>query len=403
MRIINLKAQNLKKLIAVDITPEHDIVKITGKNGSGKTSVLDAIYWALGGERTVQDKPIREGATKAKIQLDLKDYIVTRTFSAKGSSLSIKSPDGARFLSPQKMLDSLLGKISFDPLYFLRLTAADQVALLNDIVGIDFKAMEDRKISLYNTRTQVNSNGKAVKALADQCADYIEGMAEPEDPSDIVKELDMAYQSNATRVQSKESIDRIAQENDDIKLKILRLKTKFDENCKVSDNIAANTPEKIDIDPIQQRMADINQQRDAYNRNQEALKCAQQLNALREESDALTAEIKEIDRQKQEMMQTAKLPISGLEVHHNEILYSGIPLSQASSAEQLKVGISMAMALNPKLRVIRITDGSLLDSASMKMIESMAYQNDFQVWIELVDESGQLGVVIEEGSVKASG
>ena len=78
MRVINLTVENVKRIKAVEITPKEDVILISGKNGAGKSSLIDAMWWALGGSKTVQKKPIREGEAKAKTVLDLGDYIVTR-------------------------------------------------------------------------------------------------------------------------------------------------------------------------------------------------------------------------------------------------------------------------------------------------------------------------------------
>jgi hypothetical protein len=59
----------------------------------------------------------------------------------------------------------------------------------------------------------------------------------------------------------------------------------------------------------------------------------------------------------------------------------------------------MAMAMSPDLRVILIRDGSLLDSTNMALIEEMAAEHDYQVWLEVVREDGAMGVVIEDGAV----
>jgi predicted ABC-type transport system involved in lysophospholipase L1 biosynthesis ATPase subunit len=78
-----------------------------------------------------------------------------------------------------------------------------------------------------------------------------------------------------------------------------------------------------------------------------------------------------------------------------------VPFKQASGAEQLRVSLAMAIALNPKLRVIRIADGSLLDSDNLALVESIARENDFQVWIEMVGDGDGRGIIIEDGSVRA--
>ena len=121
LKIIRLIAENVKKLRAIQITPEGHIVQISGPNAAGKTSVLDCIWYALGGGSSLPEEPIRRGAAKAEIHIDLGEMIVTRTFTHKGSYLKVLSKDGLEWKSPQKVLDKLLGKLSFDPLAFAKL------------------------------------------------------------------------------------------------------------------------------------------------------------------------------------------------------------------------------------------------------------------------------------------
>jgi DNA repair exonuclease SbcCD ATPase subunit len=119
VKILRLTAENVKKLKVVDITANAGMNQITGKNGSGKTSVLDSIWWALGGKDGIQAVPIRKGQEKAFIRLDLGELIVERRFNASGTTtLSVKNSEGAAYPSPQSMLDALVGSLSFDPLAF---------------------------------------------------------------------------------------------------------------------------------------------------------------------------------------------------------------------------------------------------------------------------------------------
>jgi len=119
--------QDIKGLVAVDITPNSNVVRITGNNGAGKSSVLDCIWFAVGGSRVHDDMPIRKGQPRGKITLDLGDIIVSRVFNPSGTTLTVESKDGqAVFKKPQDMLDSLLSKVAFDPLSFVRADAKAQ-------------------------------------------------------------------------------------------------------------------------------------------------------------------------------------------------------------------------------------------------------------------------------------
>jgi predicted ATPase len=124
MRIIELRAENVKNLKVVDITPRGNVVQVTGKNGSGKTSVLDSIWWALAGADNIQGVPVRKGAESMRIRLNLGELIVERKQTVAGSrTITVRNPkqraDGSeaapgtpdaklfKFDSPQEMLDAL--------------------------------------------------------------------------------------------------------------------------------------------------------------------------------------------------------------------------------------------------------------------------------------------------------
>ena len=136
-------------------------------------------------------------------------------------------------------------------------------------------------------------------------------------------------------------------------------------------------------------------------RRAQKIRLSEEAIAKEAEADAFDAAMTERNRAKQAAIDRSDLPIPGLGLVNEEVTYNGVPLAQASSAEQLRVSMAMAMAANPQIRVIRITDGSLLDSSNMALIAEMAAEADFQVWVERVDESGEVGVVIEDGGVKA--
>ena len=116
-------------------------------------------------------------------------------------------------------------------------------------------------------------------------------------------------------------------------------------------------------------------------------------------SDSLTEKIDDIDQAKKEALNAATLPIPDISISPDGITYRGIPLSQCSAAEQIRVSVGMGAALNPGLRVLLIQDGSLLDTESRKIIEDLAKEQDMQVWIETVDEAGSSGILITDGEI----
>ena len=174
MKIVQLRAENVKRLVAVEITPEGNVIEITGKNGAGKTSVLDSIWWALAGNRTHQAVPVRQGETEAVISLDLGDIKVRREFSVREpkegeepipavtiTRLFVESAEGARYPSPQKMLDKLVDTLTFDPLAFSRMAPGAKLAVLRGFVtGVDFDAEAVADRGEYQQRRDQNRMAK---------------------------------------------------------------------------------------------------------------------------------------------------------------------------------------------------------------------------------------------------
>ena len=148
VQIIELYVENIKRVKLAHIKPKGDVVMITGRNGSGKTSVIDAITWGLTGQSEIPSQPIRNGERTGSIRMDLGDYILTRQFtrvdpekSEKGNTyftkLLIEGKHKEMFRSPQALLDGLMGKISFDPLAFTRFNSIKQLETLRGLVKLD--------------------------------------------------------------------------------------------------------------------------------------------------------------------------------------------------------------------------------------------------------------------------
>jgi ribosomal silencing factor RsfS len=157
MKILRLTAENVKRLSVVEIAPNGSpIVVIAGENEAGKSSVLDAIEMALGGEKSLPPEPVRRGQEKAKVIADLGDIIVTRRFTQSGSSLTVTNREGAKFPSPQAMLDGLVGRLSFDPLAFASMKPDVQATTLRALAKIDTTDIETARKKAYDERTLVN-------------------------------------------------------------------------------------------------------------------------------------------------------------------------------------------------------------------------------------------------------
>jgi len=411
VKILRLESENVKRLHAVEIAPNGDIVIVAGNNNQGKTSVLDSIEYALAGKRAAPSRPVREGEDSARIVCDLGDIIVKRVFKKDGkTSLTVENRDGDLKKSPQALLDGLVGELSFDPLEFLRMSKVAQVALLKTLGGLDFAELDAEREAEYARRTE---NNRAVKSLASRLEDaksYPELPAEEISVSDLLaknKEAQDAHRDYSYRAKEADDVGRMLEDLEReiaAEAEALEKKRKKLESSRASYAIRLEAlkseREKLpDTEKLRQQLDTAEETNRKIRANSEYNAIAAQLEAAKGVSENLTKRIQTIDSEKREALAKAKLPITGLSLDGDEVTYEGVPFEQASSSQQLRVSLAMGMALNPKLRVLLIRDGSLLDETNLSLIAHMAAEHDCQVWIERVGKDGKATVVIEDGEV----
>jgi len=415
MRIIELHVENFKRLKAITIRPGADgLVKITGRNAQGKSSAIDAIWAALQGASVLKDtpKPVRDGQDKAEIRLDLGRYIVTRNWSKTGNSyLTVTVNDGehaAKISSPQKLLDSLVGDLCFDPLAFTRLKDKPQADAVMALLGLDITEIDAERTVAYDARTMVNRDLKRAKDELSMLPQY--GDIEPVDTAALMRDLEAAQAQERDNADKVAAVGRAKAELKDATetFKILTEElaqstarvARGKEAVVVAEKIMASISEP-DTGSIKAKIdsaSEVNQKAAMNRRYVEAEKASKKLQA---ESDQLTTKIDGTYKAKQEAIAAAKMPVVGLslDLETGLLVFNGTPFKQASRSEQLRVAVVMAMAQNPELRVMRIEDASILDSEAMAMLQELAAEHDYQLWLEIVDESGKIGVHIEDGEI----
>lgn len=429
MKIVELRAENFKRLRAVQIRPDGAMVQVTGANGQGKTSVLDAIWAALGGLRgCAVSQPVRRGEEEARIRLDLGDYVVTRRFRrGEGgdvtASLTVTSADGQSVMrSPQAVLDGLVGELSFDPLAFARARPRDQVDQLRTLVpGFDFGENESRRKELFEERTEAGRAHKRARAAADAVSVPPGPRPEPIDVSAKINRLAAASQANVERAAERlrrERASDIAQKGHERAHQLMerasRLIEEADRLRKDAEtaNRTAGDQEtylsKLEPVPPDEDLAALRAAVDEARRHDAAItlhddRARHEVQACGYEAAVkrLTGEMAALDEAKRAAVADAKLPVEGLVLGDDEVLLDGVPLADASDADRLRVSVAVAMALNPTLRVIRVREGSVLDSKSLAAVAAAVAERDYQCWVERVDESGEVGFVIVDGEVVA--
>ncbi len=435
LRILSLDVENILRVVAVHIRPDGRVVELTGKNRNGKSSTIDALWMALGGEKMIPPDAIHDGAEMGKVLVEIGDddgvrYTVTRKIKAKEGggyslSLTVENEDGGKMQNPQQILNNLVGALSCDPLEFIGMKPKDQYELLKKFVpGVDFDAMDKAHDDEFKLRTDVNRDLKALEAQIAGIAFDENAPSERIDESALVAELEGAGEHNALierrragrdqaardietatqtaagdraraaelRAQA-EAMDRQAEAQE---AHVAELKSKFD--------LAEPLPAPIDTSAVRVKINEARSANVAFD-NQQRLKAdadalKQRANALRTKSEALTKSIDDRKSAKAKAITEAKIPVPGIGFGDGAILLDGRPLENASQAQKLQTAIAIAAALQPRLRFITTKNAALLDDDSWAALVEMAEQLDLLVIAETVNSRRPTAVVIEDGHVR---
>lgn len=318
MKVLSLKIKDFARITEANIKPSGKIVKITGPNKAGKSSVLHALRSLIGGERSRPAVPIRSGASSSVVVAEFgqngkTELTAALSCSPEGNRLEV-SPMRQGF-GPQALMDHLGGGKAFDPIRFALADPKEQFSILQRIVPLKDKGKPIDPVQLdfmneqdYNKRTEFNRRVKELEAQH------------------------IAVMVLAKRIQSE----------------------------------------------LTAEMKTLDKQADDL-------------------TDAMAARIE----QKKKAMEHAKMPVRGLAFGNGEVLYNGQPLSQASQAEKIMLSVEIGTKINRELQVMMSDSASLLDQHSWKTLETALEKSkwDGQLWMEVVDTSGEVGIVMEDGKV----
>ena len=407
-RIIALKARNVKRLSAVEIHPPADesVVVVGGENAQGKTSVLDAIMYALAGGKSIPEDVVRHGEKKAIIEIDLGELKVTRVLG-KGARLEVKAKDGEKLSSPQQVLDKLAGKLTFDPLHFQRLSETtpgrrEQAEILKSLVGLDFSETEKKRNILYGKRTDLNRDLKRAETQLETMPFFPQAPEEAIKLTGVAEELQQAAQHNDKKLKMTEELGKLEAEIEENKSKIAAYQ-QFNEEL-IAEKLKVKAQVKnfkpIDEEALKKKLEDAEVLNERRQKNLQRTEVNKKFSELQKQIENMTETIEELDSDKQKKLAEADMPVEGLTFSEEKVMFNNVPFHNCSSAEQLKLSVAMGIAMNPKLKVMLIRDGSLLDDNSLAVLREMASKAGHQVWLERVGKGEECTVVIQDGTVQ---
>jgi hypothetical protein len=416
LHIVSLEVHNVKRIRALRIRPNGSTVLIGGRNEQGKSSCLDAIEMALGGAKSIPLEPVRHGARKGEIDVALGDiatqeveFKIERSLTSKGPTLVVRGKDGIELPSPQKLLDTLFARMTFDPFAFSRMDKDDQSVLLKKLVGLDFTDLEAARAKAYAERTEVNKEVKRLQAVIKSGEFYPEAPKQPVNVAALTEKLQVHRNAVGSRNTLKALIDQdraklgfIDEQIAKLERELAEAKIRREQQVKV---IAAAEealpPEPAPVDDVQHQLSTAEATNAKVRANAERMKLEKELDAKITEAEDLSGAIASIDAEKAELLAKAKFPVDGLSFDDDGAgpMLNDVPLAQASQAAKLRLSVAIGAALNPRIKVMLIREGAFLDDNSLQLLSELAEQHGCQCWVERVGTGDKAAIIIEDGEI----
>lgn len=403
VKISSLEIENVKRVKAVQLTPaENGLMIIGGKNNQGKTSVLDAIAWALGGDRLKPSQTIREGSViPPHLEVTLSNGIkVVR--SGNNSTLKVIDPNGNK--GGQQLLNEFVEQFALNLPKFLNQSGKEKADTLLRIIGVGNKLyeLENEEEKLYNQRHTIGQIADRKKKFAKEMPVFADAPKEFVSATELIKQQqDILARNgeNQRKRQLKEQYDReLAQAQTAFDEAKKRLQT-AEQNAITARKSAENLMDESTAE-LEQNIADIEQINTKVRANLDREKAELDAEAYKNQYIQLTEEIQSVRNAKAELLDGADLPLEGLSVDNGELIYNGFRWDNMSGSEQLKVATAIVRKLNPNCGFV------LIDKLEQMDIDTL---NEFGRWLEneglqaiatRVSTGDECSIIIEDGYSK---
>lgn len=400
VKINTLEIENVKRIKAVALEPSpNGLTIIGGKNGQGKTSVLDAICWALGGEKYRPSKAQNETSLMPpNMKITLSNGIVVER-KGKNSALKVVDPYGNK--SGQQLLNSFIETLALDLPQFLNSTSKEKANILLQIIGVGDKLAE-----LEHLETETYNKRRTIGQIADQKAKFAKEMVVyenvPEIPvtaSELISRQQEILARNGENQRKRQlkakydyELEQARQKLDEAKRIFAQAQSNALEASKSAENLIDESTAELE-----KSIAEIDEINAKVRANLDREKAEEEAKGYANQYTALTENLEAIRNEKYDLLQGADLPLAGLSVENGELTFNGQKWDNMSVSEQLRVATAIVRRLNPECGFV------LLDKLEQMDSETLA---DFGKWLEAeglqaiatrVSTGDECSIIIEDG------
>lgn len=403
VKITQFEAENVKRIKALTLTPAPTgLTVIGGRNNQGKTSGLDAIVWALGGDRYRPSQAQREGSVlPPRLRLELSNGIIVER-SGKNSDLKVTDASGRK--AGQQLLNSFVEQLALDMPRFMQSTSKEKATTLLRIIGLEeqVEKLERQEKELYNQRHAIGQIADQKAKYAKELPSYPEAPAEPVSAYDLIQRQQDILARNGENQRKRERAAQLAAEMDRVGKELALLEEQYKTLCADYETAKKSALDLQDeaTDELEASIRNIEAVNAKVRTNQDKARAEAEAKECGDQYAGLTAQLEAVRQQKTDLLQGAKLPLPGLSVEDGELTYKGKPWDCMSGSDQLKVSTAIVRALKPDCGFV------LLDKLEQMDLETL---REFSAWMEAeglqgiatrVSTGGECSIIIEDGYAK---
>lgn len=403
VKINELLIENVKRVKAVQFEPSADgLTIIGGRNGQGKTSVLDAIAWALGGNNYKPSVPERDGAlVPPNLHIELSNGLIVER-KGKNSTLKVTDPNGNK--SGQQLLNEFVSTLALDLPKFINGSDKDKADSLLKILGIGdvLSQLDTKENQLYAQRTEVGRIADRKKKAADEMPMYPNVPKEPVSATELIKQQQEILARNGENEQKRQNAARYERMLANAQIAFDEAKAalqKAEQDCLTARKSAEDLHDESTAE-LEKNLAEIEALNIKIRANSTKEAAEIEANNLQQEYDGLTEQIESVREERSKLLDSAELPLPGLSVKDGKLIYNNMPWDGMSGSDQLKVATAIVRKLNPQCGFVLMDKLEQMDLETLQEFGAWLKQEGLQVIATRVSTGDECSIIIEDGMVK---
>lgn len=405
--INRLEIENVKRIKAVKIEPSATGLTIVGgNNNQGKTSVLDAIAWALGGNKYKPSQAQREDSqVPPTLKIVMSNGLIVER-KGKNASLKVIDPNGQK--GGQQLLDSFVEELAINLPKFMDSTPKEKAETLLQIIGVgnQLAELELKEKELYNNRHAIGVIADQKEKFAKEQEYYPDAPKELVSIAELIQQQQTILAKNGENARKRQNVATIKMQYENAESAVDRLKQELakaiDERDKFKQDLAIAQKDAIELHDESTAEIEANiQQIDDINRkvraNLDKDKAEEDAKEIRQQYNALSVEIEDVRKQKRDLLTNADLPLEGLSVEDGELLYLGQRWDNMSGSQQLQVATAIVRKLKPECGFVLIDKLEQMDQVTLKEFGEWLKREGLQAIATRVSTGDECSIIIDDG------